>query len=118
MRIIRYIVVIIGVILISTSGYTMTTRGFIAEQQDNLTALCEDGYGQTLPSLLYECMLTEFYGLNRVIRLLAKVDRESDDWTALVDLLEEYRWEDYNTYDFMAIHLEFEKYLEQLNKIE
>jgi len=111
----KYIMIVISVLLISTSAYAISPEEFIEIQENNIIALCEDGYEGFGNNLLYECIVTEFYGLKKVVMLLLTLDRQSEDWVVLTGLFDEYAWKDFNTYDFMAIHLEFENYLEEKN---
>jgi len=109
----KLIAIIISVMLISTSVYAMTKEEFVEIQQNNIIVLCDDAYGELPSNLLYECMLTEFYGLYKVVHLLATADFNSEDGKFLNNLMKEYEWKDFETFDFMAIHLEYEIYLKE-----
>jgi len=108
----KSLVVCIIVLLMSANVYAITRQEFLDVHQDNLINACEDGYGEMGIGILYDCILEEFYGLHNVMYLIDTLDKDSEDWKKLMELLEEYDWGDYDTFDFMAVHLEFEIYLE------
>jgi len=114
----KIITIIISIILLMASTvYAETAISFRDEHYNKLIILCEDGYRDKSTSELYECILNEFYGLNKVIDYLVETERDTEDWNVLMELFYEHSWWDsYETYDFMAIHLDFEEYLE--GKIE
>ena len=109
----KLIVIIISMLLMSTGVYATTPHEFIEVQQNNIILLCEDGYAGMPNNLLYECMLTEFYGLHKVVNLLIDMDFGSEDGKFLNNLMIEYEWKDFETFDFMAIHLDYEIYLKE-----
>ena len=120
------LIILSSIVLLSTSSYALTSTEFLYAQEDLIIDMCEDFEAKKqniirdnpfvslfkLPAH-YECSLTSFYALHKVTRLILLVKRGTDDHRFLSKLLTEYYIEEYDTYDFIAIHLEFEEYLEE-----
>ena len=107
------LIILSSIILLSNSVYATSPENFITVHQDSLIYLCEDGYGEMGTAILFECMITEFYGLHQVTNILMVIERSGKDWDFFVSLFEKYKRALHGTYDFMAIHLDFEEYLEK-----
>lgn len=119
------LIILSSIILLSTSAYAITRQEFLYQQENNIIKLCEDAelllqkqravpfaHYLGLPAH-YECGITGFYALRKVVELITTVDRGSDDYKVLGDLMEKNYIEEYETYDFIVIHLDFERYLEE-----
>ncbi len=112
------LIILGSIVLLSNSVYAETQQEYIDRHQDNLIILCEDGYGEMADYLVYQCIMTEFYGLHNVVNIILTMKRAGEDWDFLIGLFTEYKWPAYDTYDFMAIHLYFEEYLEEKKACE
>ncbi len=108
----KSLTICIIVLLMSANVYAITRQEFLEMHENNLISACEDSYGEMGTAALYDCILEKFYGLHSFMTLVETVDKDSEDWKRLMELVEEYELEGYDTHDFMAIHLEFEIYLE------
>ncbi len=114
-----------SIILLATNVYAMTKTEFLHEHEAAIVELCEDFEAERVASRdnplarfmmipgRYECGLTSLYGLHKVMMFMEIVDRDSNDWEVLMELMKTNLIKEYETYDFIAIHLEFETYLEE-----
>ena len=118
--------IIISMVLLSSSAYAMSADDFLRIHETRLQELCEDNQINAseldnpfrnlfdLPGR-FECGLTQYYALHKVIDLLVTIDRESEDWKVFYKIMNENFIEEYETFDFMNIHLEYLAYLEEKN---
>ena len=112
LRVLKYFLIVCMVVCsISTSAYAVSRESYIAQHEDRMVILCEDIYGEG--GATYGCLMTEYYAIRKVAEIIVTMQRSGDDWEFLVDLFTEHKWPEYDTYDFMAIHLDFEEYLEE-----
>ena len=116
------LIILSSIILLSTSSYALTSMEFLLAQEDIIVELCEDFEArrevtnENSPFMhfsRYECGLTLFYALRKVTRLILTIEKDTDDYRFLSELLVAYYIEKYDTYNFIAIHLDFEEYLEE-----
>ena len=120
------LIILSSIILLSTSAYALTSTEFLHKQEDNIVKMCEDleakrqAVSKDNPFVFlfrrpghYECGITGFYALHQVIKIILSVEKDTDDYKFLNKLLTKYYIEDYETYNFMYIHLDFERYLEE-----
>lgn len=120
-----WLVLLSSIVLLSTSAYAITSRAFLYEHENKIVEICkgfedrvQDQRNSPFSSWLalpsrYECPITSFYGLHKVIEIITTIDKNSPDYKVLNDLLIKHYMENHDTYDFITIHLEFEKYLEE-----
>ena len=119
------LIILSSIILLSTSVNAMTSQKFLYKHEDIIVKMCEDSevrlqavrnsmFGNLfrIPNH-YECGLTSFYALHKVIEIMITIDRSSDDYEVFDVLMIKHYIEEYKTYNFIAIHLEFEKYLKE-----
>jgi len=101
---------LVFILLISITSYAFITEEEFKEMHRNrLINLCEDNTGEN--SLF--CVMAEFYGLGHIVNYLQTLDRKSEDWKVFDTISRKYFIKRYNTYDFMAIDLEFKAYLQE-----
>jgi len=110
------LVILGSIILLSTSVHAESREEFISRNEDRMITLCEDIYGDS--GAVYGCLMTEYYAMRKVTLILITMQQSGDDWDFLISLFEEHKWPEYDTYDFMAIHLSFEEYLEEKETCE
>lgn len=110
--ILKKLLIVCSIVLLFTNVWAQTPQEFIELLEDNIIRACEGSF-QKETAELYECTLTEFYALRRVMGFLLTIDRESEDWGVLIHLLGKYELGEYKTFDFVSIHLAFEKYLKE-----
>jgi len=106
------------------SAHAMTRQEFIDKHEAAIIELCENFEIKRMANrdnpfaafmmipARYECGITSFYALHKVMELMETLDRTSEDWLVFVDLINANIIEEYDTYNFITIHLEFEAYLE------
>ncbi len=107
----NYLVILGSIILLSTSAHAVSREEYISHHENSMITLCGDIYGDRDGT--YGCLITEYYAIRKVSEIIVTMQRSGDDWEFLVDLFTEHKWPEYETYDFMAIHLDFEEYLEE-----
>jgi len=119
------LLILSSIILLSTSSYAVTREEFQHQQEDNIVKFCEDfevtrqaNRNSIFTTLFripshYECGLTAFYALHKVMYIMDTMDRTSKEAADFEKLLYKYYIEEYDTYNYIAIHLEYEKYLEE-----
>lgn len=120
------LIILSSIILLSTSSYAVTSREFMYNHEDKIVKSCEDFNTEKLASRKdnpfvnffrvpsrYECGLVSFYALHKVIQILMTTERDSDDWKFLEKLMTKYYNPKYETFNFVLIHLDFERYLEE-----
>jgi len=105
------LIILGSIILLSTSAHAVSRGEYISYHEDRMITLCEDMFGDRDGT--YGCLITEYYAIRKVSKILITIRQSGDDWDFLVDLFTEHKWPEYGTYDFMAIHLDFEEYLEK-----
>jgi len=107
----------------------MSSDDFLHLHEDRIQKMCEDRtqevFGDGLSGMnnpfrsffklsgKFECGLTQFHALHKVIDLLLTIDRSSEDWKVFAKIMDENIIDDYETFDFMNIHLEYLAYLEE-----
>ena len=111
----KLIITIVSIILILLSGvsWSASEKDFRESNRDNLIAICEYGYADYGTGALFECILTEFYGLDKVIDHIIETKRDTEDWDVLMNIMENNYKKEFDTYDFMAIDLDFREYLKE-----
>ena len=114
------LIILSSIILLSTNSYAITKKEFLHTQEDNIIKLCEDFNDKRQATLKnnpfagrYECGLTAFYALHKVMEIITTTERGSDDREFLEELMVKYYIDEYETYNFIYIHLDFERYLEE-----
>jgi hypothetical protein len=105
------LVLLSSIIILSTSVHAVSREEYISHHENSMITLCEDIYGDR--DGVYGCLITEYYAIRKVSGILITMRRSGDDWDFLVDLFTENSWPEYETFDFMVIHLGFEEYLEE-----
>jgi hypothetical protein len=106
----------IVILLLSTSAYAVNKHDWISAQQNNIVDACKDGHEDIFEDVFWtasECALVEFHALHNVIKFIDSLDRKSKDYAVFSKIMQKHILEEFNTFDFMAAHLEFEKYLEE-----
>lgn len=119
------LIILSSIILLSTSSYAITSTEFMYAHEDKIVKICEEVevklalqrdtvFAQyfELPGR-YECGIIGFYALHKVIKILMTTEKSSDDWKFLEKLMTKYFIPKYETFDFVLIHLDFERYLEE-----
>jgi len=120
------LIILSSIILLSTSSYAITSTEFMYDHEDKIVKSCEDfnterlAIGKDNPFVnffgvpaRYECGLVSFYALHKVIQILMTTEKDSDDWEFLEKLMTKYYIPKYETFNFVLIHLDFERYLEE-----
>jgi hypothetical protein len=59
----------------------------------------------------YECGLHQFYALHKVLDIMVSLEEGSEDLKVFKELEDRYYDEEFDTYDYKSIHLEFEEYM-------
>ena len=108
--------VLVSMILVFTNVHATSRLEFLRQHENSLVKVCESIYSEHQTASLYGCMLSEFYGLHKVLNILIMLDRNSEDWKVFRDIMQKYHLPDFETYDFMAVHLDFTEYLEGKEK--
>ena len=121
-------VMLISLVLFSTSVLAMTVDDYRHKHEVALTQYCEDDWeaiekmdARDAYNLIdfpshYECGLTQFYALHSIIEYQLYIDRQSEDWGVLMEIMEQNYLEDFDTYDFVNIDIQFGYYLEDKDK--
>jgi hypothetical protein len=104
------LVLLSSIILLSTSVHAASREEYISYHEDRMIDLCCDIYGDR--DGVYGCLITEYFAIRKVSEILTTMRPPGEDWDILSGLFIENYWPEYDTYDFMVIHLEFEEYLE------
>ena len=112
-QVLKSCLLICSIILLTTNTHAVSRGEYINHHEDRMITLCEDIYGEG--GATYGCLMTEYYAIRKVSAILITIRKSGEDWDFLVDLFAEHKWPEYDTYDFMAIHLDFENYLEEKN---
>ena len=110
------LVLLSSIVLLVTSADAISREEYISRHEDRMITLCEDIYGEG--GATYGCLISEYYAMRRVTYMFITMKQSGEDWDFLVSLFETHKWPEYHTYDFMAIHLDFEKYLEEKEACE
>lgn len=107
--------IVVLLLLVSTvnSAEVISEEQFREQHRNQIIKFCEYGYLNKDKSELYYCILAEFYALEKVIDHVQEISRESEDWNAFVEILEANYYMQFQTYDFMAVDLDFEEYLQE-----
>jgi hypothetical protein len=103
----------------------MTIQEFVEESEAAIKTRCDASYekiqkftkGNPLAQRLfgiskYECHITQLYALKKVVGFIINTDE--NDYQVLLDIMDKHFYEDSQTYDFVAVHREWEEYLEQV----
>lgn len=117
-------VTLISLVLFSTNIFAMTIQEFVEESEAAIKTRCDASYekiqkftkGNPLAQRLfgiskYECPVTQLYALRKVVDAIIYTNEA--DYKILLDIMDKHFYEDYQTYDFVAVHLEWEEYLNQ-----
>jgi hypothetical protein len=100
-------VTLISIVLLYSSVYAITHQQYKENHEARIEDMCEDDY---------ECALTQLYGLNKVIDIIMYAQqmggKTSEEGKFLDELLDRHYIADYDTFDFMSVHIDFEEYLE------
>ena len=115
-----FLIVLIVCSAVCSNVYAMSAEDFLYTHEWRIQDMCEAqqinadspfrGFLQ-FPGR-FECGLTQFHALHKVIDLLLTIDRSSEDWKVFTKIMDENIIDDYETFDFMNIHLEYLAYLE------
>lgn len=108
------LVLLSSIILLSTIVHAASREEYIRQHEDRMIDLCWDIYGARDGT--YGCLITEYYAIRKVAEILTTMRPPGEDWDILNDLFTENYWPEYDTYDFMVIHLDFEEYIEEKNR--
>jgi hypothetical protein len=98
-------------LMLSTNLFAESGQELIEKHEKIIIEFCDSAYSEYGNSAVYSCILSELYGFNRTMRYLFEVQNNPQDRAILNDLFEAHFQADIGTWDFMAIHLEFEAYL-------
>jgi hypothetical protein len=104
----------------------MTLQEYMTKHETGIEAMCEykwvkvkdhvekDLYGLMAFPGHYECGLTQFYALNRVVDIVLSLQQGSDEEGSnfFDELLDRHHVVGLDTYDFVAIHIDWEEYME------
>jgi len=116
-------VTLISILLFSSMCFAITAGEFIEIHQDRIIEQCEAedekfapmrnspiGAFMRFPNI-YECILPQFYAIRKNVDHQLNTE-DPDDWKKFTEIMEANYNEVYDTWDFVAVNLEFEAYLE------
>lgn len=105
---------LISVFLLSLSVniYAETYQEFKEKHENIIIDFCDAAYSEHGNSAIYACITSELYGFNRVMRYLSEAQNNPTDMAVLKALFEAHFQNEIGTWDFAAIHLDYEDYLE------
>ena len=132
LKIFKSCLIVLGsIILLHSSVYSMTPGEYIGISEDRTIERCESeqekynfmkSFAPNMDSAwfpnIYECVLPQFYAIRKNVQYQMRTPRGTDDWNMYMKLYEKYSLEEFQTYDFVAIHLEMEAYLEGKNNTD
>jgi len=126
------IATLFSIILLSSSVYGLTRHEFIDMHEARIIERCEDENitwepfrNNEMAVLMlkipwrYECGLLQFYALRKNVQHMmnmSNMDDDKDAWKAFENIMEENYIEEFDTYDFVAANLAYEKWLEDQDK--
>jgi hypothetical protein len=109
---IKFLIVIFSIVLLYSSGYAMSWQQYQKAHEDRIETMCEGDY---------ECALTQLYGLHKVIDIVMYAQqmggKTSEEGKFLDELMDRHYIKDFDTFDFVSIHIDFEEYLEGDNYV-
>ena len=119
---------IVSLILLTSSAYAITREEFVDMHDARIIERCEDEnitwdhYRRNEMAIRmlriprrYECGLVQLYALRKNAQHQIDINDE-DAWKVFSGIMEENYIEEFDTYDFEAVNIAYEKWLEDQDK--
>lgn len=103
---------IVSIIIVLVLSIVAPVYAYADETENKLIKACEDYYSEN--SERTWCIISEIYAYKKVITIIISIknDEDSERQEVMSILLNQWYIPEYDTFDFMQIHLDYENYKE------